>query len=109
MLGLFFGMHAKHLISLAELSREDILSILDRAEYWASQSDDELPESLKSLNKPIVCNLFFEPSTRTRFSFEVAAKKLNLHVLNFDYKSIFSCFNCCLILHRSERAQIDNN
>ena len=59
MLGLFFGMHAKHLISLAELSREEILTILDRAEYWASQSDDELPESLKSLNKPIVCNLFF--------------------------------------------------
>ena len=87
MLGLFVGMYAKHLISLAELSREEILSILDRAEYWASQSDDELPESLKSLNKPIVCNLFFEPSTRTRFSFEVAAKKLNLHVLNFDYKS----------------------
>jgi len=80
-------MLAKHLISLAELSEKEILDILERAVFWASQKDHELPESLKSLSKPIVCNLFFEPSTRTRFSFEVAAKKLNLHVLNFDYKS----------------------
>lgn len=80
-------MGVKHLISLAELSRNEILNILERADYWSSRRDDEMTDSLKSLNKPVVCNLFFEPSTRTRFSFEVAAKRLNLHVLNFDYKS----------------------
>ncbi len=87
MLKSIFGMYTKHLISIADLSNEEILRILDRAKYWAEHQDDEVPESLKSLSKPIVCNLFFEPSTRTRFSFEVAAKKLNLHVLNFDFKS----------------------
>ncbi|NQY79607.1 MAG: aspartate carbamoyltransferase catalytic subunit [Candidatus Caenarcaniphilales bacterium] len=80
-------MYSKHLISIADLSNEEILRILDRAKYWSERQDDEVPESLKALSKPIVCNLFFEPSTRTRFSFEVAAKKLNLHVLNFDFKS----------------------
>lgn len=87
MLKSIFGMYSKHLISIADLSNEEILRILDRAKYWSERQDDEVPESLKALSKPIVCNLFFEPSTRTRFSFEVAAKKLNLHVLNFDFKS----------------------
>lgn len=87
MLKSIFGMYSRHLISIADLSNEEILRILDRAKYWSERQDDEVPESLKALSKPIVCNLFFEPSTRTRFSFEVAAKKLNLHVLNFDFKS----------------------
>ncbi len=77
----------KDLILLKDLSREEIEAILDRGEYWADNPNSRLSASPRNVDNPIVTNLFFEPSTRTRFSFEVAAQKLGYHVLNFDPKS----------------------
>ncbi len=77
----------KDLILLKDLSKEEITSILDRGDYWADNPNSRISNAPRSVDNPIICNLFFEPSTRTRFSFEVAAKKLGYHVLNFDPKA----------------------
>lgn len=77
----------KDLILLKDLSREEIIQILDRGDYWADNPNSRISNAPRSVDNPIICNLFFEPSTRTRFSFEVAAKKLGYHVLNFDPKA----------------------
>lgn len=68
-----------HLIGLKEMTREQIERLLDRAAYWA----DRPGEQADILRGRFVANLFFEASTRTRFSFEVAQKRLGAHVLNF--------------------------
>ncbi|MED1916059.1 aspartate carbamoyltransferase catalytic subunit [Bacillus thuringiensis] len=68
-----------HLIGLKELSKEQIIQLLERAEYWAARPT----EQADILRGRFVANLFFEASTRTRFSFEVAQKRLGAHVLNF--------------------------
>lgn len=69
----------EHLIGLKDLSKEQIGQLLDRAEYWAQRPG----EQTDILRGRFVANLFFEASTRTRFSFEVAQKRLGAHVLNF--------------------------
>ncbi len=68
-----------HLIGLKDLSKEQIIQLLERAEYWAARPT----EQADILHGRFVANLFFEASTRTRFSFEVAQKRLGAHVLNF--------------------------
>lgn len=73
----------KDLILLKDLSKEEINSLLDRSDYWAENPNSRISHSPRTVDNPIICNLFFESSTRTRFSFEVAAKKLGYHVLNF--------------------------
>jgi aspartate carbamoyltransferase catalytic subunit len=65
----------RHLISAADLSREDALRVLDTADELARISD-----------RPIKKLLFFEDSTRTRISFEAAAKRLSADVINFSAK-----------------------
>ena len=75
----------KHLISVAELSREEAIAILDTAIEMADVNDREI-KKLPSLRGKTVVNLFFEDSTRTRNSFEVAAKRLSADVLNFTAK-----------------------
>ncbi|MBD2846267.1 aspartate carbamoyltransferase catalytic subunit [Paenibacillus sp. IB182496] len=70
----------RSLLGLKELDGEEIAAILDRAAYWEAQ-----PEKVQAA-KPgkFVANMFFENSTRTRFSFEVAEKRLGTEVLNFS-------------------------
>lgn len=68
------------LIGLKELSPEAICALLDRAQWWAERPK----ERSEVLRGRFVANLFFEPSTRTRFSFEVAARRLGADVLNFS-------------------------
>ena len=68
-----------HLIGLKDLSKEQIIRLVERGEYWAKRP----AEQADSLKGRFVANLFFEASTRTRFSFEVAQKRLGAHVLNF--------------------------
>lgn len=70
----------RHLLGLKGLGKEDILAILDRAAYWES-APDKVSDRLKG---KFVANMFFENSTRTRFSFEVAEKRLGAEVLNFS-------------------------
>lgn len=78
---------ATDLITLTDLSTEDIDIILDRGDHWADFNNSKISALPQKFNNPIVSNLFFEPSTRTRCSFEVAAKKLGFYVLNFDNKA----------------------
>jgi aspartate carbamoyltransferase catalytic subunit len=74
-----------HLISTADLSRDDALLILDTAEEMAQVSTRAV-KKLPTLRGRTVVNLFFEDSTRTRTSFEVAEKRLSADVINFSAK-----------------------
>ncbi|MHA7963745.1 aspartate carbamoyltransferase catalytic subunit [Paenibacillus sp. CAU 1782] len=69
----------RSLLGLKELGKEEIESILDRASYWENHPD----KIHKELQGKIAANMFFENSTRTRFSFEVAEKRLGAEVINF--------------------------
>lgn len=73
----------RHLLTLEGLPREIIVSLLDRAEAYL-RAAGELPARDGALAGRTVANLFFEPSTRTRASFELAAKRMNADVLNLD-------------------------
>jgi aspartate carbamoyltransferase catalytic subunit len=75
----------QHLISAADLTKDDALLILDTAEELASIADRPI-KKLPTLRGRTVVNLFFEDSTRTRISFEAAAKRLSADVINFSAK-----------------------
>jgi aspartate carbamoyltransferase catalytic subunit len=75
----------RHLLSTLDLGREDAVGLLDVAEDMASVADREV-KKLPTLRGRTVVNLFFEDSTRTRVSFEVAAKRLSADVINFSAK-----------------------
>jgi aspartate carbamoyltransferase catalytic subunit len=74
-----------HLLSAADLTRDDALLILDTAEELAHIADRPI-KKLPTLRGRTVVNLFFEDSTRTRISFEAAAKRLSADVINFSAK-----------------------
>ncbi|GKS58852.1 aspartate carbamoyltransferase [Nitrospira sp.] len=78
-------MNLKHkdLISLATLSAEDITLILETADSFKEVSGRDI-KKVPALRGKTVVNLFFEPSTRTRTSFELAAKRLSADVINFS-------------------------
>ncbi len=75
----------RHLLSTSDLSREDAVELLDIAEEMAQVSEREV-RKLPALRGRTVVNLFFEDSTRTRISFEAAAKRLSADVINFAAK-----------------------
>lgn len=75
----------KHLLSTVDLSRADALKILDTAEAMALTQSQKV-KKLPTLRGLTVVNLFFEDSTRTRISFETAAKRLSADVINFSAK-----------------------
>jgi aspartate carbamoyltransferase catalytic subunit len=75
----------RHLLSTEDLSRNDALLILDTAEELSRVSDQTV-KKLPTLRGRTVVNLFFEDSTRTRISFEAAAKRLSADVINFAAK-----------------------
>jgi aspartate carbamoyltransferase catalytic subunit len=75
----------RHLLSTADLSRDDAVLILDTAEELARLASRPI-KKLPTLRGRTVVNLFFEDSTRTRTSFEVAAKRLSADVINFSAK-----------------------
>ena len=78
----------KNLISIEDLTREDIERILDRAESFAEVSGREI-KKVPTLRGRTVINLFYEASTRTSSSFELAAKRLSADLVNI--KSVGSC------------------
>ncbi len=75
----------KNLISAADLSASEAIEILDIATEMSGVNDREI-KKLPTLRGKTIVNLFFEDSTRTRISFEVAAKRLSADVINFSAK-----------------------
>mgnify|MGYP006074367263 CR=1 FL=1 len=75
----------KHLLSINDLSAQQVIEILDTAGELAKISDGPI-KKLPTLRGRTVVNLFFEDSTRTRISFESAAKRLSADVINFSAK-----------------------
>jgi aspartate carbamoyltransferase catalytic subunit len=72
----------RHLLSIADLDRPAIERILDRAKTFTEVSEREI-KKVPALRGRRVLNLFYEASTRTRSSFELAAKSLSADVINF--------------------------
>ena len=77
-------MNSKSLVSIDDISREEILDLIERARYF-----EENP-NLKVLDGKVVATLFFEPSTRTRLSFETAVNRLGGRVIGFSDASTSS-------------------
>jgi aspartate carbamoyltransferase catalytic subunit len=76
----------RHLVTLDGLGRDMLVAILDRAEGYRRFPGQPAYEG-RELAGVTVANLFFEPSTRTRASFDLAARRLGAHVLNMDMQS----------------------
>jgi aspartate carbamoyltransferase catalytic subunit len=72
----------RHLLSVADLNPLDISQLFERAEHWLqiNRTPDKSSDALKGLT---LLNLFFEASTRTQGSFEMAGKRLGADVVNF--------------------------
>ena len=75
----------KHLLSISDLSKPEAISILDTATELGRVSDGAV-KKLPTLRGRTIVNLFAEDSTRTRISFEAAAKRLSADVINFSAK-----------------------
>ncbi len=75
----------KHLLSINDLSADEAIQILNTASELSKISDGPM-KKLPTLRGRTVVNLFFEDSTRTRISFESAAKRLSADVINFSAK-----------------------
>ena len=75
----------KHLLSAKDLDHDDTVMVLDTAEAMAATQKHAV-KKLPTLRGKTVVNLFFEDSTRTRLSFEAAAKRLSADVINFSAK-----------------------
>jgi aspartate carbamoyltransferase catalytic subunit len=78
-------MNASHLLSVQDLSKLEAFEILDTARQLSRITDGAI-KKLPTLRGRTVVNLFFEDSTRTRLSFEAAAKRLSAEVINFSAK-----------------------
>ncbi len=77
----------KHFLSTSNHSRETLTSILDLADSYISFGKREI-KKVPLLRGKTVVNLFFEPSTRTRTTFEIAAKRLSADVINLNASRI---------------------
>lgn len=71
-------MNARSLVSIDDISKEEILELLERAKYFRENPNSRLLEG------KVVATLFFEPSTRTRLSFETAVNRLGGRVIGFS-------------------------
>src|SRR6201999_3040966 len=73
----------KHLLDIQSLSAEEILFVLDTAKSFKAVGERAI-KKVPALRGKTVVNLFVEPSTRTRISFELAAQRLTADVVNFS-------------------------
>jgi aspartate carbamoyltransferase catalytic subunit len=76
----------RHLVSIADLDATEIVKILDHGDRYMAFADEPI-KKLTSLRGRTVINLFFENSTRTRTSFELAAKRLSAEAINISSSS----------------------
>lgn len=77
-------MNTQSFVSITDLSKEDILSLLDDVRYFEEHPNQTI------LNGKVVATLFFEPSTRTRLSFETAVNRLGGRIIGFSDASTTS-------------------
>jgi aspartate carbamoyltransferase catalytic subunit len=75
--------HRKHLLDIESLSAEEIITVLDTARAFKAVGERAV-KKVPALRGKTVVNLFVEPSTRTRISFELAAQRLTADVINFS-------------------------
>ncbi|MGC9983338.1 MAG: aspartate carbamoyltransferase catalytic subunit [Polyangia bacterium] len=80
------GFTQRHLLGMENLTREEITTILDLGERFLEIADRPI-KKVPTLRGKTVINLFLEPSTRTRTSFEIAAKRLSADGVNFTASS----------------------
>lgn len=73
----------KHLLGLADYSADDIKYVLEQAKYFREILDRPVPK-VPTLRDKTIVNLFYENSTRTRLSFELAQKRMGADVVNFS-------------------------
>ena len=76
----------KHFLSIDDLDREQFEALLDLGEQFIAVNQREIPK-LPALRGKVVASLFYEDSTRTRLSFETAAKRLSCDVMTFSVAS----------------------
>lgn len=76
----------KSILSVADLTPEQVMKVMDTADSFSDISKREI-KKVPTLRGKTVVNLFFEPSTRTRTSFELAAKRLSADMINFTASS----------------------
>jgi aspartate carbamoyltransferase catalytic subunit len=76
----------RHLLGIESLPREDLVMLLDLADNFLEISERPI-KKVPTLRGKTVINLFFEPSTRTRTSFEIAGKRLSAEVINIASSS----------------------
>ena len=76
----------KHFLSIEDLDREQFEALLDLGEQFIAVNQREIPK-LPALRGKVVASLFYEDSTRTRLSFETAAKRLSCDVMTFSVAS----------------------
>ena len=76
----------KHLLAIADLDRDDIEELLTLAESFREVTQRDIPK-VPALRGKVVVSLFYEESTRTRISFETAAKRLSCDVMGFTVAS----------------------
>src|SRR5438128_10847877 len=81
-----FVLGQKHLLGIEGLSRDDILHLLDLAEHFVDLNR-QIEKKQSSLRGRTLINLFFEVSTRTQASFELAGKRLGADVMNMTVSS----------------------
>src|SRR5258708_26503298 len=74
--------HRKNLLDIESLTAEEIMTVLDTARAFRSVGERAI-KKVPALRGKTVVNLFVEPSTRTRISFELAAQRLSADVINF--------------------------
>ncbi len=77
---------SKHIMTMDDVTAEEIALILDTAESFAEVNQRRI-KKLPTLRGRTIVNLFFEPSTRTRMSFEIASKRLSADGVNFTASS----------------------
>lgn len=73
-----------HLLGIGDLTKDDIETYLDKAQYYAGKLGDDRDYHSDALKNKIIVNAFFENSTRTLLSFEMAARRLGADIVNWD-------------------------